>query len=174
MCSQIHCCSCLVAKSCLTLLGPHGSQPARLLHPRDSSGKNTEVGCHFLLQGIFSIQGSNPYLLCFLPSQAGSLPLCHLKSLLGDNMGLKPSSGCSKGLSLPWRQEKNEKRWMWKKELLWSWGWEAISSEMAELSPESELCVLRVCMCVCMRVLGCVGAWRAEDNGVTRKMCLVS
>ena len=27
-------------------------------------GKNTEVGCHLLLQGIFSIQGSNPRLLC--------------------------------------------------------------------------------------------------------------
>ena len=27
------------------------------------SGKNTGVGCHFLLQGIFSTQGSNPGLL---------------------------------------------------------------------------------------------------------------
>ena len=29
-------------------------------------GKNTGVGCHFLLQGIFLIQGSNPHLLCLL------------------------------------------------------------------------------------------------------------
>ena len=29
---------------------PHRSQPTRLLHPWDSSGKNTGVGCHFLLQ----------------------------------------------------------------------------------------------------------------------------
>ena len=29
----------------------------------DFPGKNTGVGCHFLLQGIFSTQGSNPYLL---------------------------------------------------------------------------------------------------------------
>ena len=37
--------------------------------------KNTGVGCHFLLQGIFLIQGSNPRLLCLLPWQARSLPL---------------------------------------------------------------------------------------------------
>ena len=29
-------------------------------------GKNTGVGCHFLLQGIFPTQGSNPYLLRLL------------------------------------------------------------------------------------------------------------
>jgi hypothetical protein len=29
----------------------------------DSPGKNTGVGCRALLQGIFSTQGSNPYLL---------------------------------------------------------------------------------------------------------------
>ena len=29
---------------------PHGLQPTRLLHPWDSPGKNTGVGCHFLLQ----------------------------------------------------------------------------------------------------------------------------
>ena len=30
--------------------------------PRNFPGKNTGVGCHFLLQGIFLIQGSNPGL----------------------------------------------------------------------------------------------------------------
>jgi len=29
---------------------PHRQQPTRLRHPWDSPGKNTEVGCHFLLQ----------------------------------------------------------------------------------------------------------------------------
>jgi len=29
---------------------PHGPQPTRLFHPWDSPGKNTGVGCHFLLQ----------------------------------------------------------------------------------------------------------------------------
>ena len=40
-----------------------------------SSGKNTRVGCHFLLWGIFVTQGLNPYLLCLLHWQADSLPL---------------------------------------------------------------------------------------------------
>ena len=29
---------------------PHGLQPSRLLHPRDSPGRSTRVGCHCLLQ----------------------------------------------------------------------------------------------------------------------------
>ena len=40
-----------------------------------TTGKNTGVGCHALLQGIFPIQGLNPCLLCLLLQQAGSLPL---------------------------------------------------------------------------------------------------
>ena len=43
-------------------LQPHGLSPTRLLHPWDFPGKNTGVGCHFLLQGSFLIQGSNPGL----------------------------------------------------------------------------------------------------------------
>ena len=31
---------------------PHRQQPTRLPHPWDSPGKNTRVGCHFLLQCI--------------------------------------------------------------------------------------------------------------------------
>ena len=31
-------------------MGPHGLQPTRLLCPWDFPGKNTGVGCHFLLQ----------------------------------------------------------------------------------------------------------------------------
>ena len=31
-------------------VGPHRRQPTRLPHPWDSPGKNTGVGCHFLLQ----------------------------------------------------------------------------------------------------------------------------
>ena len=38
------------------------------------TGKNTGIGCYFLLQGIFPTQGS----LCLLHWQADSLPLCHL------------------------------------------------------------------------------------------------
>ena len=41
------------------LLRHHGLQPTRLLCPWDFSGKNTAVGCHFLLHRIFLIQRSN-------------------------------------------------------------------------------------------------------------------
>jgi len=50
------------------------TEPTRLLQPKDFPGKNTGVGCHFLIQGIFLTQGSNPHLLCLLPWQADSLP----------------------------------------------------------------------------------------------------
>ena len=54
-----------IVQSCPTLW-LHGLQSARLLCAWDSAGKNTEVGCHFLLQGIFLTQGSNPSLLRLL------------------------------------------------------------------------------------------------------------
>ena len=44
------------------------------LWPWDFPGKNTGMNCHFLLQGIFPTQGSNPHLL---HCQVGSLPLSH-------------------------------------------------------------------------------------------------
>ena len=47
--------SCLVAISCLTLLWPHGLQPTRLLYPQDFPGKNTGMGCHFLLALIICL-----------------------------------------------------------------------------------------------------------------------
>ena len=49
------------------------TEPDRMT-PRNSSGKNTGVGCH-TLQGILPIQGSNLCLLCLLHWQADSLPL---------------------------------------------------------------------------------------------------
>ena len=59
-------------------LQPYGLYPARLLCPWDSPGKNTGVGCHFLLQGIFLTQELNLHLLCLLHWRADSLPLSHL------------------------------------------------------------------------------------------------
>ena len=50
-------------------------QTSRLLCPWDSPDKNTGVGCHFLIQGIFLTQGLNPHLLSLLQWQAGSLLL---------------------------------------------------------------------------------------------------
>ena len=54
---------------------PDSSVHARLLCPQDSPGKNTEVGSHSLLQGIFPTQGSNLHLLHLLLWQEGSWPL---------------------------------------------------------------------------------------------------
>ena len=51
----------LVAQLCRTLQ-PNGLWLTRLLHPWDSLGKNTGVGCNSLLQKIFLTQGSNPHL----------------------------------------------------------------------------------------------------------------
>ena len=60
----------------------------KLLHPWDFLSKNTGVGCHFLLQGIFPTQGLNP-----------GLPLCrqvlyalHQKIVLNSNVKIQPRS----------------------------------------------------------------------------------
>ena len=62
------------AQSCLTLCKP------MLPCPWNPPGKNTGVGCHFLLQGIFPTQGLNPGLLhcrqiLYHLSHKGSPPL---------------------------------------------------------------------------------------------------
>ena len=56
------------------------TQPSRLLCPQNFPGKNTGVGCYFLLPGIFPNQGWNPWLLHLLHWQVDSLPLCPLRS----------------------------------------------------------------------------------------------
>ena len=50
----------LVAQSCLTLCDPMDCSPPGSSVHWDSPGKNTGMGCHALLQGIFPTQGSNP------------------------------------------------------------------------------------------------------------------
>ena len=79
--------ACLHAKSlqpCLTLCklmdcGP----PASSVHVRQeeySPGKNTGVGSHAFLRGIFPTQGLNPHLLCLPALAGGSLTLSRLGS----------------------------------------------------------------------------------------------
>ena len=71
---DVHACS--VAKLRLTLSNPMDcTLPGFSVH----ADKNTGVGYHALLQGIFQTQGSNPRLLHW---QADSLPLPHLGSQL--------------------------------------------------------------------------------------------
>ena len=57
----IECCSCLVSESCLTLCDSRDcSLQGSSVHAWDIPGKNTGVGCHFLLQEIFLTWGVNP------------------------------------------------------------------------------------------------------------------
>ena len=68
--------------------------PARLLCPWNSPGKNTGVGSHSLLQGIFPIKESNPTMYKMeLPGWfSGKEHTCQA----GDS-GLIPGSGRSSG-----------------------------------------------------------------------------
>ena len=52
-----------VSQSCPTLCDPMGCSPPGSSVHGDSPGKNTGMGCHFLLQGVFLTQGSNLSLL---------------------------------------------------------------------------------------------------------------
>ena len=67
---------------CVFLILQNGA--TRLLCPWDFPGKDTGVGCHFLLQEIFLIQGLNPGLLhCrqTLPSEPPGKPQFYRMSL---------------------------------------------------------------------------------------------
>ena len=64
-------CTCGCTQSCPTFATPW-LQPSRCFRQWNFPGKNTGVGCHFLLQGICPTQGSN---LCLLHWRADSLPL---------------------------------------------------------------------------------------------------
>ena len=65
--SSIHVCACSVTSDSLQ---PCGLQPARLLCPWDSLGKNTGMGCYDLFQGDLPNSGIRPESL-MLPALAG-------------------------------------------------------------------------------------------------------
>jgi len=74
---------CLVAQLCLTLGDSTDCSPPGSSVHGDSPGKNTKVGCHALLQGIFPTRGSNSGLLhCRLILSC----LSHQGSIIGSNM----------------------------------------------------------------------------------------
>ena len=66
---------CLVTQSCPTLCDPMECSPSGSSVHGNSPGKNTEVCCHALLQGIFPTQGSNLVSLMSPALTVGSLPL---------------------------------------------------------------------------------------------------
>ena len=72
----MHVCACSVMSYSLRA---SGLQPTRFLWPWSFPGKNTAVGCHFLLQRIFLTQGSNPHCLLW---QVDCLPLSHQGTLI--------------------------------------------------------------------------------------------
>ena len=55
--------TCSVAQLCPALCNPMDCTLPELLCPWSFPGKNTGVGCHLLLQGIFLTQGSNSHPL---------------------------------------------------------------------------------------------------------------
>ena len=94
------------------------SPPGSSLCPWDSPGKNTGMGCHFLLQGIFLTQELSP---CVLHWQVDSLPLS-LGSPKLKSHKIKPfcflqrvpvrsdpscSTSVAKGTRKPSKQERN-------------------------------------------------------------------
>ena len=85
LCVKVDCCVmisqmdvCMRAQSRLALCDPMDCSPPRLLCPWGSPGKNTTVGYHSFLQGIFPTEGLNVHLLHW---QVYSLPLNHQGSL---------------------------------------------------------------------------------------------
>ena len=58
----------LVASVVSDSVRPHRRQPTRLLRPWDSPGKNTGVGCHFLLQCMKVKSESEVAQSCLTPS----------------------------------------------------------------------------------------------------------
>ena len=67
-------CACSVTHLCPTLCNPMDCSPPGSSVHGDFPGKNTGLGCHFLLQEIFPTQRSNPRLL---HQQVDSLSLSH-------------------------------------------------------------------------------------------------
>ena len=86
-------------------LQPCGLKLTRLLCPWDFPGKNTGVGCHFLLPGIFPTQGSNPLSS---PASAGKFfttvppgkPVCAVASFIYICDFIYFIFGCAGSLSL--------------------------------------------------------------------------
>ena len=75
--------NCVLVQSCTILCNPMDcSLPGSSVH----GGKNTQVGCHFLLLGIFPTQGSNSHLLHW---QVDRLPSAKIVNIILANHSSK-------------------------------------------------------------------------------------
>ena len=87
-------CVCLVAQSCLTLCNRMDCSSPGSLAQGDSPGKNTGVGCHTFLQGVFPTQGWNPGLLrcrrVLLPSEPPGQPQANHSDFGFQSRGIPP------------------------------------------------------------------------------------
>ena len=81
-------CACMLRHFRRVQLFATPEEPTRLLCLWDSPGKNTGVGCHALLQGIFPTQGLNPHLL-----HIGRWVL-YYSHLLGSPLKMAPPTSC--------------------------------------------------------------------------------
>ena len=80
----LNCFSCVLLFATLWTV-----QPARLLCPWDSPGKNTGGGCHILLQGIFPTQGLNLSLMSSALAGRFFTISITLEALVNSRSGLK-------------------------------------------------------------------------------------
>ena len=102
----------LVGKLCPMLCNPLDRHPPGSCS-WDFPGKNTGVGCHFLLQEIFSTRGSDSHLLHLLHWEMDSLPLSYLGS--PDFLQLPASLPCLIGIPL-WILKSENNETLFKKE----------------------------------------------------------
>ena len=120
---QWYCVLCVLSLSRVWLCDPMDCSPPGSSVHRDSPGKNTRVGCHALLQGIFSTQGSNPGLavvLLLLLSRFSRVRLCVTPETAAHQA--PPSLGFSRqehwsGLPFPSPMHESEK-WKWSRSVV--------------------------------------------------------
>ena len=103
---------CLAAQSCLTLCDPMDCSPSGSSVHGDCPGKNTGVGYHALLQGIFPTQRLNLCLLLLLLSRFSHVQLCETPEMAAHQA--PPSLGFSRqehwsGLPFPSTKHESEK-----------------------------------------------------------------
>ena len=86
-------CVCVCARSVMSSFAILWIVACRAPLSMEFPGKNSGVGCHFLLQGIFLTQGLNPHLLCHLNSLPVTvLALSYLLNCLKIDQGKGMSS----------------------------------------------------------------------------------
>ena len=87
------------------------SLPGSSIHG-DSPGKNTGVGCHFLLQGIFLAQGSNPQLLHWQVDFLTTAAAAAAKSLQSCPTLCNPIDGSPPGSAAPGIFQERTLEWV--------------------------------------------------------------